>query len=66
MLRVKLPALCSVVDYADDTLVLAAGSSGLEAAERATEAVARLSRRFATLGLKLAAQKTETLVFRFP
>lgn len=52
VLGVELPPRCSVVCYADDILVLAAGSCEREAAQRATEAVARVSRHIATLGLE--------------
>lgn len=66
VLGIGLLPLSSVVCYADDTLVLSASKNGQEAAQRASEAVAWVSRHIATLGLQLAARKTEALVFRSP
>lgn len=49
-----------VVCYADDTLVLAEGSSSREASERTTRTV---ENEIETLGLKIAAEKTEAIIF---
>ncbi|XP_020296619.1 uncharacterized protein LOC109861396 [Pseudomyrmex gracilis] len=50
--------------YADDTLILSRNRDEEEAALNASLAAATVSQRIAPLGLTLAAQKTETVVFR--
>jgi len=58
------PPGSSVVCYADDTLVLAGGQTCGEAIIRAEIALESVVRSIGNLGLKVAARKTETVVFR--
>lgn len=60
---VALPPGCCVVCYADDTLVLAAGSSWVEARMRANRALAGVVGAIRALDLKVAPQKTEAVYF---
>ena len=54
----------SVLCYADDTLVVARGSTPREAALRATAGVAQVVQRIQTLGLEVALQKSQALWLR--
>lgn len=58
-----LPPRCTTVCYADDTMVLAAGRSWTEARFRMDEALASVVREIASLGLKIASQKSEAICF---
>lgn len=64
VLDTQLPPLCTAIGYADDTLVLAAAAEDYDAASKATLAVALISNKNTTMGLKLAPQKTDAIVFR--
>jgi len=50
-----------VLCYADDTMILATGSSVAEA--RVNDQVSVIYRRIEALGLKLAEEKTEVVLF---
>ena len=63
VLGVGLPAGCSVVCYADDTLVVAGGETWEDAARSAERAVASVVRSVEGLGLGVAAAKTEAVFF---
>lgn len=63
-LNVQLPPLCTTIGYADNTLVLTAAAEDYEAASKATLAVAIISEKINTMGLELAPQKTDAMVFR--
>lgn len=54
---------CSVVCYANDTIILAEGESWGEALSCGEMAVATVIRSIHAAGLKVAAQKTEVLLF---
>jgi hypothetical protein len=56
----------SVTCYADDTLVLARGSTYREAAYLATAGVAHVVHRIRALGLEVALHKSEALAFHGP
>lgn len=61
--RVKVERGCAVICYADDTLVLGSGRDAETAVIMANIQVARVCRRIAHLGLKVAAEKTEAVLF---
>lgn len=57
-----LPPHTELVCYADDTLILSGRRDKEEACKNASVAAAMVS-RISTLGLTLAAQKTEAVIF---
>lgn len=61
VLRTKLPDGVSIVCYADDTLVLAAGESFETAVSLAEVGVACVVRKIRDMGLQIAPHKTEAL-----
>lgn len=63
VLEVKEWSMCSVICYADDTLVLARGRTPKIAAMKATMFAGSVIYRIKQLGLKIAAHKTEALLF---
>ncbi|XP_070529759.1 uncharacterized protein [Cardiocondyla obscurior] len=63
ILRVSLPPGCSIVCYADDTLVLARGEEWVEARTYAELAVSAIVSAIQRLGLRVAANKTEAIFF---
>ena len=63
VVRSHLPPRCTMVCYADDTLVLAAGDDWEDAVAAANAAVATTVRAITGLGLKVAPHKTETMFF---
>lgn len=65
-LRCLLSPGQGVICYADDTLVTARGGSYEEAAHSAIEATSLVVGRIEALGLKVALEKTEALVFHAP
>ena len=65
-LRGTNPCGVSVTCYADDTLVTARGADYEEAARRATAGVAQVVGRIRRLGLKVAPEKSEALLFHGP
>jgi len=54
---------CTVICYADDTMVLGAGSTVLDARSRANNQVAAVCRRIEILGLSIVPDKTEAVLF---
>lgn len=58
---VALPPHCATICYADDTLVLAAGSDWSRARSRADEALARVINAIRSLDLRVAPLKTEAV-----
>lgn len=60
---VMLPQNCAVVCYADDTLLLAAGSNWREARSRGNESVAAVVGAIRELGLEVSPLKTEAVYF---
>lgn len=58
---VALPPHCQVLCYADDTIVLAAGTSWIEARSRADEALAGVIGSIKAMDLKVAPRKTEAV-----
>lgn len=58
-----LPPGCSVICYADDTLILAGGKDWEEATTRGEVAACSIVHSIQNAGLKIAANKTETLFF---
>lgn len=54
---------CRIVCYADDTLILASGRSPSEAAARASLQAGRVVREIESLGLTVAAAKSEAVLF---
>lgn len=54
---------CSVIGYADDTLVVATGGSVEQVTVRANMQTAAVIHRIARLGLKVATDKTEAILF---
>jgi len=61
--HVLLPSGCSVVCYADDTVVIAAEGDWGEARSRASEAIANVVRNIREFGFGIAPQKTEAMYF---
>ncbi|XP_011858731.1 PREDICTED: uncharacterized protein LOC105556255 [Vollenhovia emeryi] len=59
VLRTALPSGCTMICYADDTLVLAGGRDWKDAVDTANIATACAVRAIKALGLKVAAKKTE-------
>lgn len=57
---------CEIYAYADDTLVLAAGATVDQARERMNEQLVPILRRIEALGLKVAVEKTDAIVFHKP
>ncbi|CAK1593609.1 unnamed protein product [Parnassius mnemosyne] len=66
VLRGELPSGANLTCYADDTLVTARGSSHREAALVATAAVSQVVNRIRRLGLEVALNKSEAMVFHGP
>ncbi|XP_011147562.2 uncharacterized protein LOC105188039 [Harpegnathos saltator] len=63
VLRVALPPGCSIICYADDTLILAGGKDWGEAVVTANQAVAGVVCAIRNLGLVVAEKKTEAIFF---
>lgn len=63
VLEIALPLGCTLVCYADDTLVLAQGNNWEEARGLANVALCGVTRRIRELGLRVAPQKTEAIYF---
>lgn len=63
VLEVKERAASTVICYADDTLILARGRTPEIAARKATVFAGSVVLRIKQLGLKIAAQKTEAVLF---
>lgn len=63
VLEAELPNKCRVLCYADDTLILASGSTLISAIRRINIVVAVIINRIVKLGLKVAANKTNVVVF---
>lgn len=63
VLRTALPPGCSVVCYADDTLLLAGGADWGEATRTTNLAVACVVRAIKDMGLRVAPSKTEAIFF---
>lgn len=63
ILYLPLPRGCHSICYADDTLVVATGADWGDTLARAEMAVARVVRGITDMGLKVAAQKTESVFF---
>lgn len=61
MTDVVLPPDCTIVCYADDTLVIVAGEDWEEARSRANDAVCSVVRAIAELSLNVAPLKTEAM-----
>ena len=57
------PPPCTMVCYADDTLVLAAGEDWEDALATANLATARTVKAIKAMGLRVAAHKTEAMYF---
>lgn len=55
---------CRIVCYADDTLILAVADDPHSAAMRASDQISAVLRRIRELGLAVAAEKTEVVLFR--
>lgn len=64
VLRTELEEECSIIGYADDTLVIAAANNVENALVRANLQTSRVLRRIRGLGLEVAPRKTEAVVFR--
>lgn len=62
IIQVRPDSQCTVICYADDTLVLAAGSTVLDARSRANNQVAAVCRRIGILGLTIAPEKTDAVL----
>lgn len=58
-----MPLNCSVLCYADDTLIVAGGRNFPEAVASAEAATASIIRAIKRLGLQIAPQKTEAIAF---
>ncbi|CAB3234516.1 unnamed protein product [Arctia plantaginis] len=65
-LRADFPPGLGVICYADDTLVTARGANFQEAARLATRGISLVVRRIEALGLRVALDKTEALLFHGP
>ncbi|CAB3254559.1 unnamed protein product [Arctia plantaginis] len=65
-LRADFPPGLGVICYADDTLVTARGANFQEAARLATGGVSLVVGRIEALGLRVALDKTEALLFHGP
>ncbi|CAB3235600.1 unnamed protein product [Arctia plantaginis] len=65
-LRGRLPPGLGVLCYADDTLVTARGANFQEAARLAATGVSQVVGRIEALGLRVALDKTEALLFHGP
>jgi len=63
VLRVNLPEDCSVLGYADDTVLLAAADGAISATLKANRGLQILMRVVDDLGLTLAANKTRAMIF---
>jgi len=63
VLEVRPHAQCTVLCYADDTLILAAGVTVADARSRANEQTVTVCRRIEALGLKITPNKTEAVMF---
>ncbi|CAB3230287.1 unnamed protein product [Arctia plantaginis] len=65
-LRGRLPPGLGVICYADDTLLTARGANFQEAARLAATGVSQVVGRIEALGLRVALDKTEALLFHGP
>lgn len=63
VLRTRLPLGCTVIGYADDTILLAFGHDLVEASRRAELAAGILVAAIRRVGVKIAPQKTEVMFF---
>lgn len=63
VLRVNMEPDCSVVCYADDTLIVATADNVITACTRANIQTSRVIRRIRDLGLTVSESKTEAVVF---
>lgn len=63
VLRLQLPAGSELIGFADDTLVIVSGKSVSDLESKANETLDRVSREIGSLGLELAANKTEAVMF---
>lgn len=57
---------CEIFAYADDTLVLASGRTVEQAQDRMNDQLVPVLRRIEALGLRVAVNKTEAVLFRGP
>lgn len=63
ILNVEIPDDCYIICYTDDTLLVAITDNVSEAVACVELTTARLAREIEEIGLKLAAKKTEAIVF---
>lgn len=63
VLKEELPQGCSLLGFADDTLVVVAAETVAGVEQRANQALEKISRRIGDLGLHIAAEKTEAVLF---
>lgn len=59
----ELPPCTSIIGFADDTLVLARGKTSSKAAAHVKSALWQISAKIGGLGLSLAVNKTEAILF---
>lgn len=64
VLKVRLLDECDIVAYADDTLVLVRARDAISATHRTNICVAMVMSRIEELGLQVATNKTEAIVFK--
>jgi len=62
--RLPLPAGVTIIGYADDTLVVSEGNTLAALQDRANAALATVADHIGELGLRLAVDKTEAVVFK--
>lgn len=63
VLSTELPPRTSIIGFADDTLVLARGKISLEAGAQVNDALQIIATKIRGLGLSLAVNKTEAILF---
>lgn len=63
VLKEDFPEGCSMLGFADDTLLVVAAKKIPDLEHLANRALERISRRIADLGLQIAAEKTEAVLF---
>lgn len=63
MLRLQLPADVELLGFADDTMVIASARSIAELEMKTNEALGLVSEEISRLGLSLAVNKTEAVLF---
>lgn len=63
ILRQQYEGVRSMLCYADDTLVLVSGRTREELERRSSESIARVVSKIEEIGLKVAGEKTEAVVF---